>query len=91
MSKKILITGAFLMMAMPFSAHAQGVPAGMNYGAAVGYQAAGPVGAVVGGGVGGVAGGIGGVLGIGPQYHYSPRYYYPRHYARRHYRRYSRY
>jgi hypothetical protein len=90
MSKKILITAAFLAIAMPFSAQAQGVPAGMNYGAAVGYQAAGPIGAVVGGGVGGVAGGIGGVLGIGPQYYYAPRYY-SRRYVRRHHRRYSRY
>jgi hypothetical protein len=89
-SKKILTIGALLAIAMPFTTQAQGVPAGMNYGASVGYQAAGPVGAIVGGGVGGVAGGIGGVLGIGPRYYYAPRYH-ARRYVRRPHRRYSRY
>ena len=62
MSKKVLLLGAFLAIGIPFSAQAQGVPAGMAYGGATGYQIAGPVGWAVGAGVGGVVGGVGGVF-----------------------------
>jgi hypothetical protein len=61
-----LIGAAALLaaIALPLSAHAQGVPGGIEQGAREGNRAAGPVGAVVGGAIGGVVGGVAGVLGV---------------------------
>jgi hypothetical protein len=80
--RRFLMAGAVIAtLAIPFSAHAQGVIRGMENGAADGSyhgtRVAGPVGGAVGGavgaGVGGIVGGVNGVLGI-----------HPRHYRRHH-------
>ena len=55
-------------LVLPLTAHAQGIPDGIQHGASVGSQTAGPVGAVVGGAVGGVIGGVEGLFGWGPTY-----------------------
>ena len=47
MNNRVLIASALFVALTPLSAHAQGVPGGVAYGAAVGNQAAGPVGAIV--------------------------------------------
>jgi len=59
-----LVAGALFGIVSVSVAQAQGVPGGIDRGAAAGDRAAGPVGAVVGGVVGGVAGGVAGLLGI---------------------------
>ncbi|MDB5531922.1 MAG: hypothetical protein JWO28_237 [Hyphomicrobiales bacterium] len=64
MAYKHLIAGALFGVLSISVAQAQGVPGGIDRGAAAGDRAAGPVGAVVGGVVGGVAGGVAGLLGI---------------------------
>jgi hypothetical protein len=77
------VTAALAILALPISAHAQGVFRGMeggaNEGAYRGNRAAGPVGGVVGGavgaGVGGVVGGVNGVLGIDNRRSYRHRHY----------------
>jgi hypothetical protein len=53
---------------VPLTAQAQGIPDGIQHGAFVGDQTAGPIGAVVGGAVGGVIGGVEGLFGVGPTY-----------------------
>jgi hypothetical protein len=62
-----LILAAACLAALPFSAQAQGVPAGAAYGFHEGNRMAGPVGAVVGTVVGGVTGGINGIVGVDPR------------------------
>jgi hypothetical protein len=64
MAYKHLIAGALFGVLSISMANAQGVPGGIERGAATGDRAAGPVGAVVGGAVGGVVGGVGGLLGV---------------------------
>jgi hypothetical protein len=54
------------LMPLAGEAQAQGVPGGMQRGAAEGNRVGGPIGAVVGGAVGGAVGGVNGVLGIDP-------------------------
>ena len=66
MKLKLILAAAWLA-ALPFSAQAQGVPAGAAYGFHEGNRMAGPVGAVVGTVVGGVTGGINGVVGYDPR------------------------
>jgi hypothetical protein len=89
MYKKISIACALLgVLAMPVVAQAQGIPGGAVHGAAVGNNAAGPVGAVVGGVVGGVIGGVEGALGVDRVYYRpdmvpEPRRHYRRHYTAR--------
>jgi hypothetical protein len=55
-------------LVLPLTTYAQGIPDGMQHGAYVGSQTAGPVGWVVGGAVGGVIGGVEGLFGLGPTY-----------------------
>ncbi|HET9619429.1 MAG TPA: hypothetical protein VFP74_19860 [Pseudolabrys sp.] len=62
-----LILAAACLAALPFSAQAQGVPAGAAYGFHEGNRMAGPVGAVVGTVVGGVTGGINAIVGVDPR------------------------
>jgi Protein of unknown function (DUF1236) len=71
MQKKFGIAVVTALLASPFAAQAQGVPAGAARGAAEGTAVGGPVGGAVGGVVGGVAGGIGGLLGVDevPRFH----------------------
>jgi hypothetical protein len=65
MIRRLLGTAAVVaVMALPAVAQAQGVPGGIERGAAEGERAAGPVGAIVGGTIGGVVGGVAGVLGV---------------------------
>lgn len=64
MAYKHFIAGALFGVLSIAAANAQGVPGGIDRGAAAGDRAAGPVGAVVGGVVGGVAGGVAGLLGV---------------------------
>ena len=83
----IACAGLIALLALPLTAHAQGVVRGAEQGAATGNRAAGPVGGVVGGAVGGavggVAGGVKGVLGI-PQSNNRSGYHHHHHY-RHHY------
>jgi hypothetical protein len=72
MKYQFLIATVITTLAVPFVAHAQGVPGGFSYGVYEGNRIAGPVGAVVGGAVGGVIGGIEGVLGIDRSYQSYP-------------------
>jgi Protein of unknown function (DUF1236) len=71
MQKRFGIAVVTALLASPFAAQAQGVPAGAERGAAEGSAVGGPVGGAVGGVVGGVAGGIGGLLGAEqiPRFH----------------------
>lgn len=64
MKTKILAIATFVVVSLPFAAHAQGTVRGAEEGAAAGDRAAGPVGAVVGGALGAAAGTVGGILGI---------------------------
>ena len=65
MIRRVLGTAAIAaMLVIPAVAQAQGVPGGIERGAAEGERAAGPIGAIVGGTVGGVVGGVAGVLGV---------------------------
>ena len=101
MKAKMLFAVAVLAaLAYPLAAQAQGIPGGIEHGAAVGNHAAGPVGAVVGGAVGGVVGGVQGLFGIQPAsatypepvppaYRYHPRYRRHSHRSVRHYHRVS--
>ena len=67
MTYRILpVATAILMLSLPLTAHAQGIPDGIAHGASVGNNTAGPIGAVVGGAVGGIVGGFEGAFGIGP-------------------------
>jgi hypothetical protein len=67
--KMMMFTGMIAVwLLVPLSAQAQGIPDGIQHGAFVGDQTAGPVGAVVGGAVGGVIGGVEGLFGVGPTY-----------------------
>jgi hypothetical protein len=69
MKTRFLLAAAVLpLLAVSFTAEAQGIVGGAQEGARVGSRAAGPVGgavgAVGGGVVGGVVGGVKGVLGV---------------------------
>jgi hypothetical protein len=64
MNMKLFAATAFILLALPFAASAQGVIRGAAEGANEGNRDAGPVGAVVGGAVGAVTGGVAGVLGV---------------------------
>jgi len=64
MKMKILAVATFVLVSLPFVAHAQGTIRGAEEGAAAGDRAAGPVGAVVGGTIGAAAGTVGGILGV---------------------------
>src|SRR5262249_57485129 len=64
MKMKILAVATFVLVGLPFVAHAQGTIRGAEEGAAAGDRAAGPVGAVVGGAIGAATGTVGGILGV---------------------------
>src|SRR5262247_2261725 len=64
MKMKILAVATFVLVSLPFVAHAQGTIRGAEEGAAAGNRAAGPVGAVVGGAIGAATGTVGGILGV---------------------------
>jgi hypothetical protein len=64
MKIKFLPVAAFVLVSLPFAAHAQGTIRGAEEGAAAGDRAAGPLGAIVGGTLGAAAGTVGGILGI---------------------------
>lgn len=98
MTVKAALAGVFLaaLVAVPFSAQAQGVPGGAAHGFREGGRIAGPIGAVVGTAVGGVVGGIEGVLGVNqryaaPGYDAPPPRHYRRHRAHRTKYRHHRY
>jgi len=55
---------ALALVALPFTAQAQGTVRGAQEGAEAGGRAAGPLGAVVGGTVGAATGTVGGILGV---------------------------
>jgi hypothetical protein len=78
-----------VLLAAPIAVHAQGVIGGMQRGAAEGYAAAGPLGAVAGSAMGGAVGGVNGALGVNPRYHrhwaYEHRSAYRHHRHRRYY------
>ena len=61
---KILTVAAFVIVSLPFAAHAQGTIRGAEKGAAAGERAAGPLGAIVGGTIGAATGTVGGILGV---------------------------
>jgi hypothetical protein len=63
MKIKTFAVATFIVVSLPFAAHAQGTIRGAEEGAAAGDRAAGPVGAVVGGAIGAAAGTVGGILG----------------------------
>jgi hypothetical protein len=86
MKLKMTFACAVASLVFPLAAHAQG-PDGIQHGASVGSQTAGPVGAVVGGAVGGVIGGVEGLFGLGPAYVAYPQpapVVYPHHHRFRH-------
>jgi hypothetical protein len=64
MKMRILAVATFVVVSLPFAAHAQGTFRGAEEGAAAGDRAAGPVGAVVGGAIGAATGTVGGILGV---------------------------
>src|SRR5215510_4362755 len=64
MKIKPFAVAAFVVVNLPFAAHAQGTIRGAEEGAAAGDRAAGPIGAVVGGTIGAAAGTVGGILGV---------------------------
>jgi hypothetical protein len=64
MKMRILAVATFVLVGLPFAAHAQGTVRGAEEGAAAGDRAAGPVGAVVGGAIGAAAGTVGAILGV---------------------------
>jgi hypothetical protein len=64
----LFAVAAAATLALPLAAQAQGIPEGAVHGAAVGNNAAGPIGLVVGGAVGGVVGGVEGLFGLRPLY-----------------------
>ena len=64
MKMKILAVATFVIVSLPFAAHAQGTMRGAEKGAAAGERAAGPLGAIVGGTIGAATGTVGGILGV---------------------------
>jgi len=64
MKIKFLPVAAFVLVSLPFAAHAQGTFRGAEEGAAAGERAAGPLGAIVGGTIGAATGTVGGILGV---------------------------
>jgi hypothetical protein len=64
MKTTFLAIAATVMVALPFTAQAQGPVRGAQEGAAAGDRAAGPVGAIVGGAVGAATGTVGAILGV---------------------------
>ena len=74
---------ALALLAIPHTAHGQGIVRGAQQGAYEGSRVAGPVGGVVGGavgaGVGGAVGAVEGVFGIPYRGHYRCSGYYNRY------------
>ena len=71
MKMKILTVATFVIVSLPFAAHAQGTIRGAEEGAAAGERAAGPLGAIVGGTIGAATGTVGSILGVEER----PRFY----------------
>ncbi len=88
MNLKMMMFGVVAVsLLIPLTAQAQGIPDGIQHGAFVGNQTAGPIGAVVGGAVGGAIGGVEGLFGVGPTYVTYPQpapVVYPHHHWVRH-------
>src|SRR5262249_61043008 len=85
MKIKTLAVATFVVVSLPFAAHAQGTIRGAEEGAAAGGRAAGPLGAIVGGTIGAATGTVGGILGVEerPRFHEyvirerHPSFFYP--------------
>lgn len=84
MNLKMMVFGVVAVsLLIPLTVQAQGIPDGIQHGAFVGNQTAGPIGAVVGGAIGGVEG----LFGVGPTYVTYPQpapVVYPHHHWVRH-------
>ena len=70
MIRYAMALGAFVTLAVPMAAQAQGLVGGAEEGAARGSRDAGPIGGVVGGAIGAGVGTVNGALGIRPYYHH---------------------